>query len=301
VAGGGDPGRPVHIQPHIVVPAQHPLPGVQAHPHPHRPPRRPVVGGQPPLGGHRRPDRPHRATEGHKERVALGTDLHPPAPRDRPAHDRRVLVPDPRVPVPQLLQQPGGALDVGEQEGDRPGRQRRPRPDRRLGRRQLGRCLPAAAQLQAQSEQHRGHAEHRDHAPQDAGGRGQRLARGGPLGGGDGDRDDAAEHRGRDDATVLAKIGWTAVASNRLTRTWSTHKAASLGLLSNASTHPMEWVAAQHLHHLVPLPSSRIRATSSGGLQCGEMSLVGQHDATCAGDGLDVGLTIRGARPSWSP
>ena len=125
VAGRGDPGRPVHVQADIVVPAQHPLPGVQAHPHPHRPPRRPVVGGQAPLGGHRGPDRPDRAGERHEEGVPLGADLHAAASLDGVAHDRGMLVADRRIPIPQLLQQPSGALDVGKQEGDRPGRQPR--------------------------------------------------------------------------------------------------------------------------------------------------------------------------------
>jgi hypothetical protein len=73
----GDPGRPVHVDAAVVVPAQGPIAGVQGHPHPHRPPRRPVVGGQASLGGHRGPDRRHRAGEGDEERVALGADLDP--------------------------------------------------------------------------------------------------------------------------------------------------------------------------------------------------------------------------------
>jgi hypothetical protein len=119
----GDPGRPVHVDAAVVVPAEGPLAGVQAHPHPHRPPRRPVVGGQAPLGGHRGPDRGHRAGEGGEERVALGADLDPATVPDRPAQDGRVLVAHRPVPVAQVLQQPGRALDVGEQEGDRPGGQ----------------------------------------------------------------------------------------------------------------------------------------------------------------------------------
>ena len=121
----GDPGRPVDVDADVVVPAQHPLAGVQAHPHPHREPLRPGVGGQAPLGRHRGPDRRHRAREGGEERVALGADLDPVPVPDGPAQDGRVLVPDRRVASAQLLEQPGRALDVGEQEGDGPGRQRR--------------------------------------------------------------------------------------------------------------------------------------------------------------------------------
>jgi hypothetical protein len=78
------------------------------------------MSGKAALGGDRGPDRPHRAGEGHEEGVALGADLHAAARLDGLAHDRRVLVPDRWVAVAQLLQQPGGTLDVGEQEGDRP-------------------------------------------------------------------------------------------------------------------------------------------------------------------------------------
>jgi len=176
----GDPGRPVHVDADVVVPAQHPLPGVQAHAHPDRGPRRPGVGGQGPLGGHGRPDRRHRAGEGGEEGVALGADLDPVAVADRPAQDGRMLVPDRRVAVAQLLEQPGRAFDVGEQEGDRPGGQRRDgrarghrRRSRRRGHGPLGQ--PPPAQLQPEPEQHRGHPQGRHHGPQDPGGRGQRL------------------------------------------------------------------------------------------------------------------------------
>jgi hypothetical protein len=121
----GDPGRPVHVDADVVVPAQHPLAGVQAHPHPHREPLRPPVGGQAPLGRHRGPDRRPRAGEDGEERVALGADLDPLPVPDGPAQEGRVLVPDRRVASAQLLEQPGRALDVGEQEGDGPGRQLR--------------------------------------------------------------------------------------------------------------------------------------------------------------------------------
>jgi hypothetical protein len=57
----GDPGRPVHVDADIVVPAQHPFTGVQPHPDSQGEPWGPVVGGQASLGGHRGPDRRHRA------------------------------------------------------------------------------------------------------------------------------------------------------------------------------------------------------------------------------------------------
>jgi hypothetical protein len=75
--------------------------------------------------GHRGPDCRHRAPERHEERIPLSADLDAACLGNGSAHERRMLVPDRHIPVARLLQQPSGALDVGEQEGDRPGRQLR--------------------------------------------------------------------------------------------------------------------------------------------------------------------------------
>ena len=119
----GDPRGPVHVDADVVVPAADPLPRVEAHPDPQRGARGPVVGGQAPLGGHRGLHALHRASEGREERVSLRADLDPAPLVDGPAKDGGVIVEDLRVQIADLLEQPGGALDVGEQEGDRPGRQ----------------------------------------------------------------------------------------------------------------------------------------------------------------------------------
>ena len=208
-AGGrpGDPGRPVHVDAAVVVPAQGPLAGVQAHPDPHREPGRPPVAGQAPLGGHRGPDRRHRAGERREEGIAFGADLDPVAVPDRLAQDRRVLVAHRPVAVAQVLQQPGRALDVGEQEGDGPGGQ--PPRGGPAGRRGRGPRLlrpPAPLQLQAHPEQRGGHAQQRDHAPQDPGGRVERPARPDPFGGGHGHGDEPTEHGGRDHAGVAGQV-----------------------------------------------------------------------------------------------
>jgi hypothetical protein len=148
-AGGrsGDPGRPVHVDAAAVVPAQGPLAGVQAHPDPHREPGRPPRPGPPPPAG-----------EGGEERVALGAHLDPVAVPDRLAQDHRVLVAHRPVAVAQVLQQPGRALDVGEQEGDRPGGQpRRAGPGGCHGRGPRLLRLPAPSQLQAHPDQRGGH------------------------------------------------------------------------------------------------------------------------------------------------
>jgi hypothetical protein len=121
VGGVGDPGRPVHVDADVVVPAPGPLPGVDAHADLHGRAGGPVVGGQAPLGGDGRPDRLRRAAEGHEEGVPVGADLDPAGGGDGPADDRRMLVVDRRVPVAEGLEQAGGALDVGEQERHGPG------------------------------------------------------------------------------------------------------------------------------------------------------------------------------------
>jgi hypothetical protein len=81
------------------------------------------VGGQAPLGGHSGLHSLHRAPEGREERVPLRADLDPAALVDGPAQDGGVIVQDLRVQIADLLEQARGALDVGEQEGDRSGRQ----------------------------------------------------------------------------------------------------------------------------------------------------------------------------------
>ena len=105
----GDPGRPVHVDAGIVVPAQDALAGVEAHPDPDRGTRRPVVGGEVPLGGDRRPDGARRAGEHGEEGVAVGADLDPAAVGDGTPDDRRVPVQDRRVPVAERLEEAGRA------------------------------------------------------------------------------------------------------------------------------------------------------------------------------------------------
>jgi hypothetical protein len=107
VGGVGDPGRPVHVDADVVVPAKGPFPGVDAHPDPERRAGGPVVGGEAPLGGGRRPDRPKRAAERDEEGVPVGADLNPAGLGDGSPDDRGVLVLDRRVPGTDPLEQTG--------------------------------------------------------------------------------------------------------------------------------------------------------------------------------------------------
>ena len=103
----GDPRAPVHVDSDIVVPARNPLARVQTHPDPQGRARGPVVGGQAPLGRHRGLNGLHRIGEHDEEGVPLGADLHPAGFGGGSANDRGVLVPDHRVTIAELLEQPG--------------------------------------------------------------------------------------------------------------------------------------------------------------------------------------------------
>ncbi len=114
-----DAGGPVDVDPDVVVAAERPLPRVQAHPRPD------VVRqpGEPALGLDRRGDSLRGVREHHEERVAGRADLDAAVVPHGPADHLRVLIARGGVPLPEFLEQLRRALDVGEQERDRPGRQ----------------------------------------------------------------------------------------------------------------------------------------------------------------------------------
>jgi hypothetical protein len=57
--------------------------------------------------------------KGHKEGVALGVDLMPVPFLKGPPQQLALFFQDSCILPAQLLQQAGGAFDIGEQEGDR--------------------------------------------------------------------------------------------------------------------------------------------------------------------------------------
>ena len=69
-----------------------------------------------------------RAGERVEERVALRVDLPAASDLERVADEAPLRGDDVAVPVAELVEQPRRALDVGEDEGHRPARQRH-RPD----------------------------------------------------------------------------------------------------------------------------------------------------------------------------
>ena len=114
---GGDASRPVHIEPDVALIDQEWFPRVQSDPHPHRAVSERelrVLGRRHRIGGTRKR---------HEEAVPLRVDFDPVVPPPGLSQRAAVLAKHFRVPVAQLPEQPRRTLDVGEQEGHRPGRE----------------------------------------------------------------------------------------------------------------------------------------------------------------------------------
>jgi hypothetical protein len=108
--------------------------GVHAHSHSEHPLRQSLLGG----GG--RAERLHGAVERSEEGIPLRPELHPVVRGDRLAQHLQML----RQGLPiglgsELLEQARRTLDIGEQKGDRPGRQRTPHGRHHVTRRQVAR------------------------------------------------------------------------------------------------------------------------------------------------------------------
>ena len=125
VARRADARRADDVEPEIPLFADRRLARVQAHPHAHLLPSRPLVGRERALGGDRPGDGVPCAREGVEERVALGVDLGSTLVAEALAEQLPVVADDVAVGVPELLEQPGRALDVGEEERDGASRKRR--------------------------------------------------------------------------------------------------------------------------------------------------------------------------------
>ena len=128
MAGGPHPGTTVDRCVIDMIPAAHPhLPGMQPHPHPQSTTGRPHLTFQPKLTHPGRLHRRHRAVKDSKETVTLPTrgDHRPAMPLDH-------LSQQPIMPLQRHLHrlrlglpQPGGTLNVGQQECQCPRRQLR--------------------------------------------------------------------------------------------------------------------------------------------------------------------------------
>ena len=97
---------------------------MKPHPHAQRCAIWPGVYQESPLGRHRRPEGISGPGERHQERVALGVDLLTVPCDERLAKQAVMFRQNLRVPaVAEALEERSRPLDVGEEEGDRPGRQ----------------------------------------------------------------------------------------------------------------------------------------------------------------------------------
>lgn len=111
MSGRGDARRLVHVLPDVTFVAQDGAPGMDPHSNADRPARQAIDRA---LG---RPDGARRVGKREEERVALCVDLDATLAGTRLAQDASVLGERVAVPLPtKLVQQPGGALDVREQE-----------------------------------------------------------------------------------------------------------------------------------------------------------------------------------------
>jgi hypothetical protein len=123
VADRTDARRTMHSEADVPLPADGRLPGVQTHPHSHLVAVRPFVGGKSSLCVYCGSERGVCRRECEEEGLALVVDLPAALLFDRLPQDLLMLGEDGSVPLAQLLQEPGRALHVREQERDRPRRQ----------------------------------------------------------------------------------------------------------------------------------------------------------------------------------
>jgi hypothetical protein len=131
VGGGGQPGATVQRRPEVVPVLEFDLARVQPHPDAEVTERAPVLGLHPSLAGERGRDRAGGRGEGGVDGVPHRLEHRPPVRLDGFA--QQGVVPAHGLPVGGRagLEQAGAPLQVGEQEGDGPGRQLRQIPHRR--------------------------------------------------------------------------------------------------------------------------------------------------------------------------
>jgi hypothetical protein len=123
VRNRSDPRRAVHSEPDVPLLAHQRLARVQAHSHAYLTALRPVVYCKRTLRANGSAERRARTREREEERVSLRVDLASAALVDGLAEDPPVRVENVRVAISEPPQEPRRALDVREQERDRPARQ----------------------------------------------------------------------------------------------------------------------------------------------------------------------------------
>ena len=122
VAGGADPGRTMDVEADVALGCPDRLARVDAHPVPYGDPVRPFPGRDCELAVDRGLDRRSGALEHEIQPIAGRAPLERTVDGERFADQPMVIGQHRRIPVPEDLEQPRRALDVGEHEGDGPGR-----------------------------------------------------------------------------------------------------------------------------------------------------------------------------------
>ena len=126
MAGGQQPGGPVHHRTEIVAVALHAGPRMQRHPHPDRRAGRPRLGTDRPLDGHRRRQRGGRVGEHRAKRLAHRLEHLTARALDLLADNAVMAGRRLRHRLAVGLPQPDAALDVGEQQRHRARREPHP-------------------------------------------------------------------------------------------------------------------------------------------------------------------------------
>ena len=118
MAGRADPGRAMHVQAHDHLVRAQRLPGVDPHPGLEPDVLRPRMVPQPSLRGQGRGEGAAGRRERVEQAVTGGVEERTLLRRGRFGHQPAVVAQERSVRVTELRQHPGGARDVGEQEGD---------------------------------------------------------------------------------------------------------------------------------------------------------------------------------------
>ncbi len=116
---GGDPGRPMHVDPRVVVADQRWRPGVDPHPHPHLGVCGPLTCGELPLGFDGCGHGGARLGKGEEQPVALGTEYHSIVTLGQTLSHLPVSGEETRVLGADALQEVRRLLDVEEEKRHR--------------------------------------------------------------------------------------------------------------------------------------------------------------------------------------
>ena len=124
VGRGADPSRRVDRQTDVADIGEGGAPAVDPDADPDVEMVRPAPPAERPLDGHRGLDGAAGPLEDREELVGAGVDLPPACPRHRRPKNASEIVQEIAVAVPQPAEQRGGPLDIGHQEGHKPGGER---------------------------------------------------------------------------------------------------------------------------------------------------------------------------------